>query len=801
MFRRAIPAIALLLALVASAPAALPIRSGVRTWDDNLPLDTGERPSQLLLDLSGVWSFRPDPKDEGLDARWQEPESWTGDHAGVPFRVPGVWNEGQEVGVQPNYNGAGWFRRTFDLPDAWYDNTLELRFMAVYLVATVWLNGVELGSHRGGYTAFSFDVSAAVAHGTNTIIVRVDNTPKPSQAPHHSIDWWNTGGITREVYLVKRELPTVERLSIRASLNPTTATMTIGFGRGVPRAVRIAVADASLEHSYTFELDDSILSLRRSASLEVELELPIPDALPWSPESPNLYIAKVSWQGEDDDWNVAWERFGFREVRAVGSEVHLNGSPVWLQGMAFHQDYPGMGSAGTREAQRADLLMCKQLGCNFVRLGHYPFHPDSLDLCDEMGLLVWSEIPVWQNPASDLGDPGFNDHWVYPQLREMLNQLGNHPSIIVWSVGNEFSQAWLSRGQREDDRIIDYVRRTTAWVRERDSSRLVSYASAASTGVGTWEFLDVIGKPLHYGWFHSADVYDLRREVDMVREAIPDKPILCVELAGMSYTDRFAPYGADERHSLEYHDKLLRVDLQSLMSRRSFVVGTTVWTLRDLKGGREIGTYGLFTRDWKPKYLYDTVKRLYAPGPRVLIHEPATRVRAGQTFDVSLELFGAEPDGARLGGLDWFILSEQGVVERGELPVPTPTGSVTAIGSVRWEPPKNARGFHLLVVNLRSADGSLVMMNDLPFDVVRSDDDKGETPAHLWVDADAEGVRVTVAGIVKTTDALGKVPFVLPGGTYDVRWETPDGSSGTMRSKVRKGSETTATVGPAAGRN
>jgi beta-glucuronidase len=764
------------------------VLTATRRWERELEIAEGTRPATLALDLSGEWVFRTDPQNTGQRERWYDPTpveaaSWT------PFRVPGVWNEGQSVSEWANYNGYGWFRRTFDLPNDWFGGYLRLRFLAVYLIADVWLNGRDLGVHRGGYTSFAFDVSNLIRPTGNVLVVRADNTPRPEQAPHHSIDWWNAGGLSREVYLERLETPSLDRFEVRTHLKPPTAAIRIRFAHGTPRDVRVTIVDATHDHSVGFELDRSILALRQSSFLELEFAVPVPDAQLWSPESPTLYYARIEWRGESEFWNAAWERFGFRELKAVGSQLILNGAPVWLQGMAFHHDYPGMGSAGTYEAMRNDLLWSKRLHCNFVRLGHYPFHPDALDMCDELGLLVWSEIPVWQNAPDVLADARFNADWVMPQLGEMVDQLGNHPSVVIWSVGNEFSQAWLSRGQREDDRIIDYVKRTTAFLRAKDPSRLVSYASAASTGVGTWEYLDVIGKPFHYGWFHSANVYDVRREVDLVHAAMPDKPILCVELAGMSYVGKHASYGADERHSLEYHDKLLRVDLQSLMSRRAFVAGVTVWTLRDLRGGREIGTYGLFTRDGTPKYLYDTVKTLYANAPRVIIHEEKTRFRPGETLRLRIETFSEAPSSLPYT-VEWHILSKRGTVASERWNAVT-DAFVKPVGEVAWRIPNDTEGACVFVALLRDSEGRVVSTNDFPFDVQR-EDGSGEIPVIVWVDPKRPGVTVTVDGwYPKVTDELGKVAFVLPARTYRIAFRNVDGVEIEPTVTTTPGTETT----------
>lgn len=731
----------------------------------------GIREGVLREDLSGIWKFKADPQKVGKEEGWFRPDY--DDSSWRDFLVPGVWNEGREAGVPWNYSGYGWFRRRFSVPKGWMGYTIKLRFLAVYLIADVWLNGEYLGRHRGGYTAFEFDVTDKLNYdGQNVLVVRADNTGRRFQAPGHSIDWWNCGGISREVYLERHPPFHVSKLFITPKLTPRPGVkLEVWFENGLPE-LREARAYAEVRFEGRIVARTGIMRVKpRGGVWKLTRWIDIPDPKPWSPENPNLYLLTLYWRF---DWGRrAWwrinERFGLREVEVRGTKLYLNGEEIFLQGIALHQDYPGMGSAVSREAQREDLLRIKRLNANFVRLGHYPFHPYSLEVCDEIGLLAWMEIPVWQNSPQELADERMYREWVKPQLDEMIDQYYNHPSVIFWSVGNEFSRAWLPN--KEPPQVISYVKRTTEYVRSRDGSRLVSYASAATTGYGTWRFLDVIGKPLHYGWFHSRNVYDVRSQVELIHRYAPDKPILAVELCGMSEEGRHAGYGADERWSMEYHDKLLRVLLQSLMIKNDYVCGVTVWTLADLKGGRERGTYGIFTRDRRPKFLYDTVKNLYCYDPKVLIIEPKTFFEPGEEFRAELWAFNRLRKGFEGCRVRWWITG----LKRGKYStlasggfegIDLPPRSTFKIGEVVWPIPEGLKGFHTLNVELLSSEGERLFFNDLHFDV-------GEPtpPAILRVETGREGAVVRVADLWKRTDRLGVVHFLLPGGRYGARIE------------------------------
>jgi len=746
-------------------------------WRNQINYENNEIPAIERISLCGIWKFKADPESIGENNEWF---SKSIDESGwKDFSVPGVWNEGQDVGVEWNYNGLGWFRKEFVVPKDWKGKRIQVKFLAVYLISDVWLNGVHIGTHKGGYSAFSYDITNQLNFTEeNLIVVRADNTPRPGQAPHNSIDWWNCGGISREVYLEKLSDISLDQLhitpgfeqdswyiSIKTKFRQISNTETSSF---LPIELRAVIFDQ--------EMRLIIQEERKIQSSQIDFDIEIPDAKPWFPDSPNLYFLKLCWRpvkALTNKWWTEYERFGLRKIETRGTELFLNGRKIWLQGMAMHHDYPDMGSAVTLEAQRSDLEIIKNLNCNFVRLGHYASHPYSADVCDELGLLMWQEIPVWQNAPNELADEGFWKNWVKPQIDEMIEQLYNHPSIIFWSVGNEFSRAWLPN--IESPEVIGYVKKSTDYIRSLDKSRLVTYASAAHTGAGTWKFLDVIGKPTHYGWFHSQSVYDIRPRMKQVHEYLPDRPILSVECAGMSYTypheKSHAGYSQDIRHSLEYHDKLLRVDIQSLMILKDFVCGVTVWTLADLKGGREVGTYGLLDRERKPKYLYETVRNLFSRDPKLLIIEERTLFQAGEKFNAELWSFTMKKESIPDCKIQWRLFGPEGLVTEGKIhEVNIKSDSAEKIGQIEWQIPDNLSGLHSLVCKLYDSKNNLLFINDFHFDIGTP-----EKPGIAWIkmiDENGnpfEGIKVEIRDFSKITDSFGMVPFVLNAGKYFVK--------------------------------
>jgi len=761
-----------------------------------------EVPDVEQISLNGTWKFKSDQNNVGQNEKWfskdMDDSSWEN------IGVPGTWNEGQSVSVAWDYEGVCWYRHQIEVSPDWAGENVRLRFMAVYLIADVWLNDTYLGNHKGGYTQFTFDVSKALNYAKpdeNILVVRADNTKRSYQVPGASIDWWNCGGITRNVYLEKYPPVYITKLRITTpEVSEDKATVAIDYSmegkisgpiKSMQRQAEILYKGKPISGSSggaSTGGGEKVDSRFTSSSILINPKL-------WSPESPELYEVKITWSIFGDPLErkyVHKEKFGIRKIETKGSELYLNGKKIWLQGIAIHQDYAGMGSAVTYEAMRSDLERIKNLNCNFVRLGHYPFDPRYEEICDEIGLLVWSEIPVWQNSREELASEQMWNDWVKPQLDEMIDQYFNHPSIIFWSVANEISQT--GGRQPEPPEIINYIKKATDYVRSLDNTRLVSYASAASTGGGTWEYLDVDGKPLHYGWFHSPNVYDVGPEVDAIRKDMPNQPILAIELCGMSDPDNHKGYSQDERFSVEYHDKLLRVDFQQLMIRKDFVCGVTLWTLSDLKGGRERGTYGILNRERKQvKPLYETIKNLYSKDPKLLVIDSKTGYKPGETLEIDLWTFNRTEQDIKGCKVHWWINGRNGKVAEGDFATDIAPDSTNKIGTVSWKIPDDEAGFHSLLCTMKDSTGNLLFINDDYFDV-----GDPEAPGILWVkvidkdDNPISGANIEIDGFTRTTDVFGRVPFLLQTGTYKVKMEV-NGEIQEVESEVKIG-ETTEVV-------
>ena len=309
------------------------------------------------------------------------------------------------------------YRRPLLLDDTTASKRLFLQFDGAAHIATVYLNGRELSTHRCGYTAFRVEITEHVRFNTeNLITVKLDTTENPAIPPFgHVIDYLTYGGLYREVWLDIREKEMVHDVFV------TTPDLHTAH-------VRID-ADSDCRVELLSDIGE-VLSAKITAETT---EFSLPDARPWSPDHPNRYRCRVTNRNSGDSMEI---KFGFRTADFKTDGFYLNGEKTFLRGLNRHQSYPYMGYAAPERLQRMDARILKEeLGCNAVRTSHYPQSQYFIDECDRLGLLVFTEIPGWQH----LGDEEWKKQ-VCKNVREMVEQYRNHPSIILWGVRVNESQ-------------------------------------------------------------------------------------------------------------------------------------------------------------------------------------------------------------------------------------------------------------------------------------------------------------------------------------------------------------------------
>ena len=398
--------------------------------------------------------------------------------------VPRDWNS------QDNkllcYEGSLWYRRRFDCPPGGPGKRLFLYFGAANYTADVYLNGRKLGQHLGGFTPFEFEITGLVTDTGNSLVVRVNNQRRREGVPTLNTDWWNYGGLTRDVLLV--ETPETFVADYVVQLKPGTrdviAVKIQLDGACRPQTVRVTIPELKIAAQAATNGDGRAV-----------LEIPAPNLALWSPADPKCYRVTVAC-----DTDEVAEQIGFRSIAVRGTDILLNGQPVFLRGIAIHEENPLRGGrVGTEGEARMLLTWAKELNCNFVRLAHYPHSEYMARIADEMGLMVWEEIPVywtilWDNPATL--DNATN------QLTELINRDKNRASVIVWSVANETPVS--EARTRFLKTLVDHAR-------SLDNTRLISAAMEVHRPGGRsgykivddpfGEFTDLVSFNEYVGWY------------------------------------------------------------------------------------------------------------------------------------------------------------------------------------------------------------------------------------------------------------------------------------------------------------
>ena len=526
------------------------------------------------ISLDGQWRTIVDPYENGYyDYRYQpsangyfkdeKPKSksdlveYDFDTSGS-LAVPGDWNSQEERLLL--YEGTIWYKRSFD-----YEKKPNTRvfvyFGAANYMADVYLNGEKLGRHEGGFTPFNFEITKLVHEKANSLIVKVDDQRRRDAVPTLNTDWWNYGGLTREVKLIETPATFVHDYFIqlrKGSRDQITGWVKLDGDR-LNQKVTVRIPGAGVSHSVNTDANGYA-----EISFNANLTL-------WSPENPKLYDVAV--EAETDRVH---DLIGFRSIETRGSDILLNGRPIFLRGVAIHEEAPFRGGrAYSREDAITLLGWARELGCNFVRLAHYPHNESIIRQADKLGIMVWSEIPVywtilWDNAATLEN--------AQTQLSEMIARDKNRAAIIIWSMANETPIG--------DARLL-FLRRLIERARGLDSTRLISAAlerhyvddrtEMIDDPLG--EYLDVLGCNEYVGWYDG-----LPEKADNLEwKTKYQKPLIMSEFGGGA----LAGLHGDPltRWTEEYQENLYQHQVK-MLKRISFLRGTCPWILMDFRSPR-----------------------------------------------------------------------------------------------------------------------------------------------------------------------------------------------------------------------
>lgn len=556
------------------------------------------------VSLNGTWKYAVDQYDTCLRQRWFRERYVDERGFTVPvdfsfdtwpeIELPVCWNV-----VRPEfiiYDGSMVFTRKFAF-DKKDDETVYLRIGAANYICRVFLNGVYLGMHRGGSTPMFFEVSEQLKE-ENRVLIAVDSTRRPEQVPTENTDWFNYGGVYRDIELVR--VPKVHIKDFRIGLvpdgtfrkiqvevrlsEPVTTTAEICIEElGIREVVNVeeGIGEVTLEVCGGAMQGDKVCGGELFGA-EPCLEL-------WSPELPKLYDVTVTCMGD-----TVSDRVGFREIKVEQGEILLNGRPVFLRGISCHEDSVANGKALTDEERIENIKLAKELGCNFMRIAHYPHHENMAKLADELGMLLWEEIPVYWAIRFDR-DKTYAD--AENQLRELITRDWNRAGVIVWSVGNE---------NADSDERLSFMSRLAECARNEDGTRLISAAclvDGAKNQIADrlTEYLDVIGINEYYGWYSP----DFEKLPQLFLNSTPDKPVIITEFGADALTGLHG--GLTDKGTEEYQAYVYERQIETIRDI-SYIKGMTPWILYDFRCPRRTaaiqGYYnrkGLLSEDKKYK--------------------------------------------------------------------------------------------------------------------------------------------------------------------------------------------------------
>ena len=467
-----------------------------------------------------------------------------------------------------HYQGLVWYQKRFDAAPKPGERQF-IRFGAANYAAEAWLNGKRLGRHEGGFTPFAFEVTGLLRAKGNRLVVGVDSEPTAKSVPPPVTDWENYGGITRPVRLIVLPGTFVDDAWVRLQRDGTIAAdVALDGPEAANRDVTLRIAALGLTRT-----------ARTDAQGRAHLNFPKPQRLAlWSPDSPTLYDVEID--AGADRWH---DRIGFKTISVDGPRILLNGKPIFLRGVSIHEEELGANPTRnmTPEAARALLSLAKNgLHANYVRLAHYPHNETMLRAADEMGLIVWSEIPVYWRIA-------FDDPTTLETARRMLAEEilrdRNRAAIGLWSVGNETPvsparNAFL-RQLVADVRALDPTRLVTAaLLTERSDKGPVPVLTMNDPLAAS---LDVMAINTYNGWYGNDRLQDLAK----IEWRVPqDKPLLFSELGADALAGLHQP--ADpHKFSEEYQAEYYRQTLAAL-SRIPNFDGLSPWILKDFRSPR-----------------------------------------------------------------------------------------------------------------------------------------------------------------------------------------------------------------------
>ncbi len=559
-----------------------------------------EHETRHTIDLNGNWLFQADYDKVG------EAEEW---YKGLPngqcVVVPYVWNTELRM---LNFEGWGWYQKNFKTNGG----TLRLEFGSVMTKADVWLDGAYVGEHYGAFTQFEFIVNN-VSAGEHTLVVRADSSFDENSFPQKHTDWFNYGGIARDLQVDELNGISILTNHIVYTLSEDLSSAFVSCelelynanGEACTSPVSVTVGE-----SVIYEGSVTLGAYEKTTIVSEGVEMT--DILLWDTNSPKLYTVVAKTETDD-----LYDRIGFRKIEVCGYDILLNGKAIEFRGVNRHEEHPDWGFAFPPQLMKKDLDLIENMCCNTIRGSHYPNSRIFVDMLDERGILFWSEIPMW---GCGFNEQAFRNPIVvergYQMHKEMTKYYYNHPCIIIWGMHNEI---WTCH-----ECTFELTKKYYEHLREFGGNRLITHASNHPLNDELMGYNDIICINIYHGWYNYGGsgtfrdwdkfVVDLKNRMDAKGW---EKPVIMSEF-GAAALAGYHNHFDNVRWSEEYQRDLLEYTIE-LFHRTPYMRGTYLWQFcnirtspdMDINRVRYFNNKGILDEHRNPKAAYFKVKELY----------------------------------------------------------------------------------------------------------------------------------------------------------------------------------------------
>jgi beta-glucuronidase len=573
-----------------------------------------ESETRQVVDVSGLWNFRLDPDDLGLSEKWFQ----GGLKSAAPMPVPASYNDITVDAAVRDHIGPVWYEKEFFIPASWRQDHVQLRFGAAAHNAIVYCNGEEIGRHEGGFLPFVVDCGETARFGeANRVTVRIDNRLTWQSLPPGEIidvpdndldttyrkqdihfDFFNYSGLHRPVHLIRLPRTRIDSIAVHTGFERTVGSIEYTIGLCGPvdgMRLEIVLEDA--------EGREVTRCTGASGTLEIQ------KVRLWAPGKPYLYRLVCSLYAADGSLVDRYRQpAGVRTVEVTDTRFLINGEPFYFKGFGKHEDADLRGRGLDLVTVMRDFHLMEWIGANSFRTSHYPYAEEVLNLADELGVVVIDEAPAvgqnaWGKGVEAFCDERINDDALSNHLRvmeELIARDRNHPSVVMWSVGNEPAS--------DEPGAEDYFRRVVEHTRALDPYRpltIVECSRPEKTRVS--QFVDVLCLNRYPGWYFHYGKTDIIAPI-LVSELTQwheryNKPIIITEMGA----DTIAGFHQlpPTMFSEEFQTEFLLKTCESF-DQLPFVAGEHVWNFADFgtkQGVTRVGgnKKGVFTRQRQPK--------------------------------------------------------------------------------------------------------------------------------------------------------------------------------------------------------